>query len=386
MADKKISIGDIYTRLVKCLYKKYTIRTHIAYKLDDFNKVMKSVGKLALQTLMCNKPLFQRCEVLRIAGHFAFDYGLFAGHEDFRLLGDPTADLYVTYPHRSLEKFFCSFGFLQALDDEKSVDDILGSDCQKPIFMVDPLVLSFCLWFLSRSDFKFLQRGECYSKLTSYVTERIDSTVFDSDIIGLRFSAIDMSSPPGQFDRSQIQFFRDILSKCNHMKSVNVDERFFEHVFDLTDTDFTNRMTKIVIDRDLFKLKFDRNSVKLSIDAHFVDDALQMRNLLLCKYSKELCISYTSCTLLAASGEIPDCPILTHLTFHGVHIGQSVPSALRKAILNGKLPSLRSVTLVKCCQQTLSSEWPDEIEVSVKHDIHTGVDLECWICSYGIKF
>ena len=249
MADKKISIGDIYTRLVKCLYKKYTIRTHIAYKPDDFNKVMKSVGKLALQTLMSNKPLFQRCEVLRIAGHFAFDYGLFAGHEEFRLLGDPTADLYVTYPHRSLEEFFCSFGFIQALDDEKSVDDILGSDCEKSIFMVDPLVLSFCLWFLSRSDFKFLQRGECYSKLTSCVAERIDSTVFDSDIIGLKFS-IDMSSPPGQFDRSQIQFFRDILSKCNHMKSVNVDERFFENVSDLTDTDFTDRMTKIVIGRD----------------------------------------------------------------------------------------------------------------------------------------
>ena len=116
--------------------------------------------------------------------------------------------------------------------------------------MVDPLVLSFCLWFLSRSDFKSLQRGECYSKLTSCVAERIDPTVFDSDIIGLRFSAIDMSSPPGQFHRSQIQFFRDILSKCNHMKSVNVDERFFEHVFDLTDTDFTDRMTKIVIGRD----------------------------------------------------------------------------------------------------------------------------------------
>ena len=130
---------------MKCLYKKYTIRTHIAYKPDDFNKVMKSVGKLALQTLMSNKPLFQRCEVLRIAGHFAFDYGLFAGHEDFRLLGDPTADLYVTYPHRSLEEFFCSFGFLQALDDEKSVDDILGSDCEKTDIHGGPFGLEFLL-------------------------------------------------------------------------------------------------------------------------------------------------------------------------------------------------------------------------------------------------
>ena len=55
----------------------------------------------------------------------------FAGHEDFRLCTDPTADISVTYAHRSIEEFFGSFGFLQALDDEKSVEDILGSDCEK---------------------------------------------------------------------------------------------------------------------------------------------------------------------------------------------------------------------------------------------------------------
>ena len=89
LSDKAIRIGDIYTRLVKCLYKKFTIRKRIAYKADDFKKVMKSVGQLALQTLMSNNPLLQRREVLRVVDEFAFDYGLFAGHEDIRLLGDP---------------------------------------------------------------------------------------------------------------------------------------------------------------------------------------------------------------------------------------------------------------------------------------------------------
>ena len=85
-----------------------TIRTRIAYKADDFKEIMKSVGKLALQTLMSNNPLLQRREVLKgRAGEFAFDYGLFAGHEDFRLLGDPTADLFMSrILHRSLEGVF----------------------------------------------------------------------------------------------------------------------------------------------------------------------------------------------------------------------------------------------------------------------------------------
>ena len=46
-------------------------------------------------------------------GDFAFEYGLFAGHEDLKLFNDPTADIYVTYPHRSLEEFFGSYGFVQ---------------------------------------------------------------------------------------------------------------------------------------------------------------------------------------------------------------------------------------------------------------------------------
>ena len=161
LQDTAINVGDIYTRLIKSLYKKFTVRKGIAYKAADFDSLMKSVGKLALRTLMSDNPLLQRSEVLQIVGKFAFDYGLFSGHEDIRHCGDPTADIYVTYPHRSLEEFFGSFGFIQDLADGKSVDDILDSDCERPIFMVNPLVLRFTLWFLSSSDFDLPHRDEC---------------------------------------------------------------------------------------------------------------------------------------------------------------------------------------------------------------------------------
>ena len=70
LSDETITMGDIYTRLVKCLYKKFTIRKHITYKADNFKKVMKSVGKLALRTLMSNNPLLKRREVLEVVGEF----------------------------------------------------------------------------------------------------------------------------------------------------------------------------------------------------------------------------------------------------------------------------------------------------------------------------
>ena len=155
LLDKNLSIGDLYLRMVQCFYKKFTIRKGVQFEKNKFIEVMKSVGKLALQTLITNNPLLQKNEVHRIVGQFAFELGFFAGHEDFRLCTDPTADISVTYAHRSIEEFFGSFGFLQTLDDGKSVDDILGSDCEKPIFMVNPLVLKFCLWLLTTKYFNF---------------------------------------------------------------------------------------------------------------------------------------------------------------------------------------------------------------------------------------
>ena len=347
---------------------------------------MKSIGQLALRTLMSSHPLLQRSEVLKIVGDFAFDYGLFAGHEDIRLCGDPTADIYVTYPHRSLEEFFGSYGFIQALDEGQSIDDILRPDCQEPIFMVNPLVLRFCLWFLSSSDFDFLRKGECYDKLTSYVAKRIDSKVLDPVEVRRRYPAIDMLFPPAPLGYSIFQFFHDILNKCKDVTTLHVHNsqlislylKDVDQFFGLMEKDFIGRMTKIIIGRDTFELKdIDSNSLKLSIDVHY-EDALQVMHLLLqkyglsdrnpqtymhictgassdmtyllSKYSKELHIDddHNALPLLKSSGEFPHCPKLTHLTFQGVQIDDSVPLALRRAIQSGKLPCLTCVTLIRC--------------------------------------
>ena len=119
LSDKTLTIGDLCLQMVQCLYRKFTIRKGIQFKKSEFIQFMKSVGILALKTLLLNNPLLQKSEVLEIVGDFAFEYGFFAGHEDFRLCTDPTADICVTYPHRSLEEFFGSFGFLQGLDNGK---------------------------------------------------------------------------------------------------------------------------------------------------------------------------------------------------------------------------------------------------------------------------
>ena len=174
LSDENITVGDWYFKMVKCLYKKYTLRKGVAFQVSELIRVMKSVGQLALCTLLSNRPLLQRSEVLRIAGDFALEYGFFTGHEDFT---DPAADIDVTYAHRSIEECFWSFGFIQSLDDGKSVDDILGPDCEEPLFMVNPLVLKFCLWLLTTEYLKSSQ--VILDKLTFYLCERMNSHVLN---------------------------------------------------------------------------------------------------------------------------------------------------------------------------------------------------------------
>ena len=77
LLDRNLTVGDLYFKMVQCLYKKSTIRQGVQYEKNKFVEVLKSVGKLALRTLITNKPLLQRSEVLRIAGESAFEYGFF---------------------------------------------------------------------------------------------------------------------------------------------------------------------------------------------------------------------------------------------------------------------------------------------------------------------
>ena len=400
MSKENLTVGDLYLRMVQCLYKKFTIRKGVQFEKNKFVKVMKSVGKLALQTLITNNPLLQRSEVLRIAGDFAFVYGFFAGHEDFRLFADPAADIFVTYAHRSLEEFFGSFGFLQALNDGKSVDEILGSDCKEPIFMVNPLVLNFCLWFLSK---EYLESSKhIYHTLTSYVAKRIDCYTLDTEIVGQIFPAINIANQRTD-NKLVLKFFKDVFKKC-------VDIRILHAPFNIN----TNRVNTILVRTSLNILdkltvltlggvNIDRRSkFNIVINTFRTRDSLEILNLLLTSYNlpkrnphvhisvindsvmesmnsredlmplitkqiKELRLDkrgmHPRCTLFA-SGEFPFCPHFTHFTAKGYDITDSVPAAFMKAVKVGNLPNLKRIELNNC---SLSDcQWPEVPEFSLK--------------------
>ena len=405
LSDTRLTVGDLYLRMVKCLYKKFTIRKGIQFKECAFVKVIKSVARLALQTLLSNNPLVQRSKVTDIVGNLAFDYGFFTGHENFRPSSDPTADTCVTYAHRSLEEFFGLFGFLQALDDGKSIDDILGSDCKKPIFMVNPLVLKFCLWIMAKEYFE--SSKQIYDTLTSYVAKRIDRYILDTEIVGQLFPAINSGNLWPDDKELLVKFFKEVFQKCADIRILHIpaidsycnDEPTARNqvntMLERLSPNILDKLTVLtIIDGVGCDVNIDlRSEFNIVIKTGRKRDPLEISNLLLTKYNllkrnphvyitwtmsqshedlmpmmtnqiKEfrLYAEYSKCTLFASAG-VPFCPHFTHFIASGFRIDPPVPSAFMNAVKVGNLPNLRRIELRSC---TLSNcEWPEVLEFSL---------------------
>ena len=214
LANKTMHVGEIYTRMVRCLFKKYLIRKVLSFQADQFNAAIASVGKLALETLLSENPLLQRSDVIRDVGPDVFDYGFLIGHEEAHILiRDETADIYVTFPHRSLQEFLGSFSFVCMLDKGKDIQSILGDNCNKPIFLMNPLFLQFCLWFScdEQTYLCFKNRGNIYQCLVQFSVDFVNKPVFKMD----KYPALHMSSAGITTDKLRVRFLANILVNCN---------------------------------------------------------------------------------------------------------------------------------------------------------------------------
>ena len=222
LLSKETNTGEIYTKMVRCLYIKFTNRAKIEFESCEFTRVITKLGKLALETLFSGNPLLKQSDIIKVDKR-AFYYGLLIGHEDCRLLTtDVTGDIVVTFPHRSLQEFLGTFSFIQMLNDGESLESLLGSDCKEPIFMMNPLFLHFCLWFLY-SDQKYFSldnKDQVSDCLVSYCLERLDSVRLDLGKLVISYPAIDIEEAWKKKDWWSLTFFENVLEKGSKFKTV----------------------------------------------------------------------------------------------------------------------------------------------------------------------
>ena len=176
LEQKHVTLGEIYVRLVRSLYRKFTLRMDRTFDHGDFVKALNNLGKLAWDTLKSKIYHLQQTDILREIGQDAFEYGLLIGHEDFNLVGHEMANVFVTFLHSSIQEFLGSFYFILMLNEGNIIEQLLGSSCTSPIFLMNPLVFYFCLYFLSEKQIYFtLQKKKSYGFMTKLISEKINS-------------------------------------------------------------------------------------------------------------------------------------------------------------------------------------------------------------------
>ena len=227
LSGTSTSMGEIYFRMVRCLYKKFIIRKGIDFNRDSFIQAMESLGKVALETLLSGNALLQRSQVIAEVGPDAFDIGLLIGHEDaHRLIRDETADIFVTFPHRSILEFLGALYFVLNLRKKHTLHPF---DKAVVEYLKNPLFSQFCVWFLDKSNslFPFPKRSVASDLLNKCAEEKIDFLRYDTTINFIRleeqFPTLGLAL--NDHNNLALGMLKDVLKRCCRVKALVVSTR-----------------------------------------------------------------------------------------------------------------------------------------------------------------
>ena len=216
LSDKKISMGEIYFRMVQCLYKKFTIRKGIKFEQIKLVTILMSIGKLALETLLSGKSELERCKIIEQVGEEVFEYGLLIGQDGFSLTRDMTVDIIVTFPHRSIQEFLGAFYFVLSLGKRQTINDV---DKAFREYLKNPLFSEFCIWFLDESNglLSLSESSVACQMLDSYVTEQIDAEKVNFQKLETNYPALSLALGDNR-NEIALKILEDALVKCSRIK------------------------------------------------------------------------------------------------------------------------------------------------------------------------
>ena len=397
-SNKAIHTGDIYARMIRCLFRKYTIRRGITFEIGTFVRVITSLGKLAFGSLLSGDPLMKRSAVIAEVGKEVFDYGLLIGNEDaHRLLLNETADIFVTYPHRSLQEFVGAFYFILMLSEGRSIESLIGGGCEEPIFLTNPLFLHFCLWGLITSDeaFAVKEKENVRKALVAFTVAQIDNSHLDlrnhlPDVLRDTLKCI-------SGDKLLVGFLEDVLSSCRSTENLVLNSWHpVDWVLSVMKSNM-HRLMSVVIQPCEISLHTSKDNESGTEDRRAIADVStvskcsetdldvvienfgdQMKILdsviIHCKNAKRLpCVhlrpvseTHKLCTLLrddisaihldcgrsaalaVCSYEMPICPSLSKLSFRSCVFHRDLFTVLCRTIQKRHLPKLTHVSFSDC--------------------------------------
>ena len=142
LSRKNVAEGEIYWRLVRCIYRKFCTQKGKSFVRGAFLSIFKKVGTLAYHGLKSKRSWFQRSEIIQEIGEEVLECGLLVSQEGTTFVDDENP--HVAFPHSSMQRFLGAFGFIRSLDHEATIiDDVVS------LLLNNVCFLKFCLWFIT---------------------------------------------------------------------------------------------------------------------------------------------------------------------------------------------------------------------------------------------
>ena len=397
ISKKDTTLGEIYIRLVRCLYRKFTFRKGLQFQNQGFFELLQRLGKIAWETLISGKYSMQRQEIEMI-DEYVFDYGLIIGHEDYRLRGSETADIFITFVHRTIQEFLGSFYFVYVLSKGQQSHSLLPHGCKEPIFLSNRLVLDFCIWFISNCSnlLPIAEIDKARKALKSFILQQIDFTQMDLHEISLLYPALVMPRSGYREYFLTSEFCVEVLKECKVVKELYLGANCW--ILKEMKTALKNLHSIIMIDEKEFSPPFEDSSSDLHIvirdDGYTVETIgkvseyskvsgkhptlysiivspgwdgsypIELSTFMYNSLQRLFLVSKKGGYNIIANQSIKPMPFLTHLNLINVILTDgSVMPSLSAAVEAGHFPNLTHMSFAGCeingsLPLFLTSKWP----------------------------
>ena len=214
LTKKVMSLGQVYFRLIRCMYRKYCARKGIKFSDNEFIQVLRRVGKVAWEMLDSGTNVAEQSQIIGEIGGDAFEYGWFAGHIEYRLASKETKDIFVAFIHQTVQEFLGVFYFISMWNTEGKISI---SDKYSP---TESYFLRFGLWLLSDkcSYIQFDKSENILNALAQYVRDIIDIPQLYLNMLYFMFPVLAMRNSEER-DYLLFEFMKKVLSLCEKSES-----------------------------------------------------------------------------------------------------------------------------------------------------------------------
>ncbi len=215
-----LQVGEFYTRLLNCLYKRYIARMKKQEEEGNFERILLKIGMFALSGLLNGKIAYRKKEILQDIGPEAFDYGILIGDEfcDGRMFLTTSADIFVYFAHKSIQEYLAAKYFISRLvATRKSVLDIIGGRKGLDFVQNNIMFFTFCGHFANLSKecdepasmlARFVKNSSPKEKLLKYTRKALDTQKVTLENVAIY--------------QESSWLFLESLPKCSHIKELRL--------------------------------------------------------------------------------------------------------------------------------------------------------------------